>query len=533
MYTQKFYRPNQVFEDAAKYVNDESGMALIKKAFEFADRLHKGQFRKSREPYIVHPTQVAGILVELEMDPATIAAGFLHDVVEDTDATLEEIGREFNETIMHLVDGVTKLGKIKYKSQEQEQAENYRKMFVAMTNDFRVIIIKFADRLHNLRTLKHLPPEKQMRIANETLEIFAPLANRLGISNIQWELEDTALRFLDPSHYFKVVNLMKQRSHEREKYLNMVMEEIRKSMAESDIEGEVFGRPKHIYSVYRKMEIKGRQFDEIYDLIAVRVVVDSIKDCYAVLGAVHTLWTPINGRLKDFIAMPKSNMYQSLHTTVIGPERVPFEIQIRTKDMHRVAQYGIAAHWAYKQDKDIKKKKDAEKKLDFFREFVEVQEQDQNDDVTFLQSLKNDLFTDMVYIYTPKGDVFELPQGSVPIDFAYRVHSEIGNKTIGAKINGKIVPLDTELSTGDIIEILTAKNSSGPSRDWLKMAKSVHTRNKIKQFFKKQNREENVIKGRDMLEKELRDMEIEFKEAFASDNLKRILDKYNFLHEDD
>ncbi len=526
------YTPELVFANARQYVTDEADIHMIEKAYQFANDLHIGQKRKSGEDYIIHPIQVAGILVSLQMDPATIAAGFLHDVVEDTDTTLEDITREFNEVVMHLVDGVTKLGQIKYKSLEQAQAENHRKMFVAMTNDFRVILIKFADRLHNMRTLKYLSPDKQVRIANETLEIFTPLANRLGISEIQWELEDMALRYLDPTNYYKVVNLIKKRRGEREDYLNEVMAEIRKSMAESMIEVEVFGRPKHIYSIYKKMVIKGRHFDEIYDLIAVRVIVHSIKDCYAVLGGVHSMWTPINGRLKDFIAMPKSNMYQSIHTTVIGPKAVPFEIQIRTEDMHRIAQFGIAAHWAYKQGKDIEQPKTAEKKLSFFREFVEIQEQDTND-VEFMQSLKADLLADLVYVYTPTGDVCELPKGSVTIDFAYRVHSEIGNKTTGAKVNGKIVPLDTTLKTGDIIEILTAKNSPGPSRDWLKVAQSPHTRNKIKQFFKKQNREENVNKGRDMIERELREMEIDFKEAFSSDNLKRVLDKYNFSNESD
>jgi len=527
----QLYTAEKVFENVAKYVTDEVGMSLIKKAYQYAHDLHIGQTRKSGEPYIVHPIQVAGILVELQMDPATIAAGFLHDVVEDTDVTLEDIQQEFNENVMNLVDGVTKLGRIQYKSLEQAQAENHRKMFIAMTNDFRVILIKFADRLHNIRTLKYLPPEKQVRIASETLEIFAPLANRLGISEIQWELEDTALRYLNPTEYYEVVHLMKQKRKEREAFLNKVMEEIRQNMKENNIKGTVYGRPKHIYSIYRKMVLRGRQFDEIYDLIAVRIIVRNIKDCYAVLGAVHTLWTPVNGRFKDFIAIPKTNMYQSIHTTVFGPKNIPFEIQIRTEEMHRVAQFGIAAHWAYKQGKASPQSQNAEKKLDFFREFVEMQDQESTG-VEFMQSLKTDLLADLVYVYSPKGDVYELPKGAVALDFAYRVHSEIGNQTVGAKINGKMVTLDTVIKTGDIIEVLTQKNSV-PSRDWLKVAQTNHTRNKIKQFFRKQNRGENVAKGRDLLEKEVRELGLDAKEIFSPSNVKKVLERYNFLHEED
>ncbi|MDF2558435.1 MAG: bifunctional (p)ppGpp synthetase/guanosine-3,5-bis(diphosphate) 3-pyrophosphohydrolase [Bacillales bacterium] len=528
----KIYTFEDVLANARKYLTDPKDIALIEKAYHFAYDLHVGQQRQSGEAYIVHPIQVAGILVELEMDPATIAAGFLHDVVEDTDTTLEQIKNEFNENVMHLVDGVTKLGKIKFSSLEETQAENHRKMFVAMATDFRIILIKFADRLHNIRTLKFLSEEKQKRIANETLEIFAPLANRLGISNIQWELEDISLKYLNPTYYQKIVELINQKRTEREGFLAEVMNEIRKSLVDVNIEAEVYGRPKHIYSIYKKMYKKNKPFDEIYDLFAVRIIVKDIKDCYAVLGAVHSIWRPIPGRFKDFIAMPKSNMYQSIHTTVIGPKAVPFEIQIRTEEMHRIAQFGIAAHWAYKQGKDVTNLKNAEKKLDFYREFIEGTDQDSGA-VEFMKSLKQDLLEDMVYVYTPRGDLFELPKGSVPIDFAYRVHSDVGNKCVGAKVNGRIVTLDTALQTGDIIEILTNKNSAGPSRDWLKIAYSVHTKNKIKQFFKKQNREENVKGGRDAIEKEIRDLEIGVKEAFAPENLKRVLEKYNFLNEDD
>lgn len=528
----KIYTIEEVLANARKYITDPKDIALIDKAYNFAQTLHVGQLRQSGEAYIIHPVQVAGILVELEMDPATIAAGFLHDVVEDTNTTLEQIKDEFNENVMNLVDGVTKLGKIKFSSLEETQAENHRKMFVAMATDFRIIIIKFADRLHNIRTLKYLSEEKQRRIANETIEIFAPLANRLGISNIQWELEDISLKYLNPTYYQKIVELINQKRTEREGFLSEVMTEIRKNLADVSIEAEVYGRPKHIYSIYKKMYKKNKPFDEIYDLFAVRIIVKDIKDCYAVLGSVHSIWRPIPGRFKDFIAMPKSNMYQSIHTTVIGPKAVPFEIQIRTEEMHRVAQFGLAAHWAYKQGKDVANSKNAEKKLDFFREFIEVTDQDSGA-VEFMKSLKQDLLEDMVYVYTPRGDLFELPKGSVPLDFAYRVHSDVGNKCVGAKVNGRIVTIDTILATGDIIEILTNKNSAGPSRDWLKIAYSVHTKNKIKQFFKKQNREENVKGGRDAIEKEIRDLEVGVKEAFAPENLKRVLEKYNFLNEDD
>ncbi|MDF2535633.1 MAG: (p)ppGpp synthetase [Bacillales bacterium] len=528
----KIYSIDEVLENARKYITDPKDIELIQKAYDFAYKLHVGQQRQSGEAYIIHPIQVVGILVELEMDPATIAAGFLHDVVEDTDTTLEQIKNEFNENVMNLVDGVTKLGKIKFSSLEETQAENHRKMFVAMATDFRIILIKFADRLHNMRTLKYLSEDKQKRIANETLEIFAPLANRLGISRIQWELEDTCLKYLNPTYYQKIVELINQKRTEREGYLSEVMDEIRQNLSDVHIEAMVYGRPKHIYSIYKKMYKKNKPFDEIYDLIAVRIIVKDIKDCYAVLGTVHSLWRPIPGRFKDFIAVPKTNMYQSIHTTVIGPKTSPFEIQIRTEEMHRVAQFGIAAHWAYKQGKEVSNLKGAEKKLDFFREFIEGTDQDSGA-VEFMKSFKQDILEDMVYVYTPRGDLFELPDGSVTLDFAYRVHSDVGNKCVGAKINGRIVTLDTTLHTGDIIEILTNKNSVGPSRDWLKVAYSVHTKNKIKQFFKKQNREENIEKGREAVEKEVRDLEISIKEAFLSENLRRVLEKYNFSNDDD
>lgn len=502
---------------------------LIKRAYELAEKAHKDQFRESGEPYLMHPVEVALITIELGLDTDTICAALLHDVVEDTEYTYEDIKNMFNPQIAFLVEGVTKLGKIEYKSKEEQQAENIRKMLVAMASDVRVILIKLADRLHNMRTLKYLPPHKQKEKAQETLDIFAPLAHRLGISKIKWELEDLCLRYLKPDEYYDLVNKVQKKRVEREKELNEIIDILKSKLSQSGIISDIEGRPKHFYSIYRKMVFKNKTFDQIFDLLAIRVIVDTVRDCYAALGIVHTLWKPIPGRFKDYIAMPKPNMYQSLHTTVIGPGGQPFEIQIRTWEMHRTAEYGIAAHWKYKEGITSD---DLGDRLKWLREIIEFQKQT-SDAKEFMETVKIDLFSDEVFVFTPKGTVIDLPIDSTPIDFAYRIHTDIGNKCVGAKVNGKMVPLDYKLKTGDIVEIITSSTSKGPSRDWLNIAKSSQAKNKIKQYFKRIYKEENIEKGKELIEKELRRQKIPYSDAMKSDVIDVVLKRFNYAQLDD
>ena len=511
--------------DKIKEYAPNTDTTLVEKAYYLAKSAHEGVLRKSGEPYIIHPIAVANILVDMQLDIETISAGLLHDVIEDTDYTYDDIKEMFSKEIADLVDGVTKLGQIKYQSKEETQAENLRKMFLAMAKDIRVILIKLADRLHNMRTLKYMPEEKAKYKAKETLEIYGGIANRLGISKIKWELEDLALRYIDPDGYYDLVDKVSMKRSKREEYINKIVKLLQVKFNEVNIDCEVYGRPKHFYSIYKKMQNKHKTFEEIFDLTAVRIVVDTIKDCYAVLGMVHTLWVPMPGRFKDYIAMPKANMYQSLHTTVIGPEGEPVEIQIRTHEMHNIAEYGIAAHWKYKEGTMSNDGK-MEEKLKWLRQMMEW-EKDVKDPQEFLDSLKEDVFNSQVYVFTPKGDVIELPAESTPIDFAYRVHSKVGNKCVGAKINGRLVPIDYKLKNGEIVEIITSANSSGPSRDWLKIVKTPNARNRIRQFFKKERREENIERGYEILEKEFKRYGIPLKDSSIEKFMEQISKKFN------
>lgn len=497
----------------------------ILKAYNYAEDAHRGQLRNSGEEYIHHPIEVASILAELEMDDSTIIAALLHDVAEDTEKTLDDIRKVFGDEVAGLVDGVTKLGRIEYKSKVEVQVENLRKMFLAMAKDIRVILIKLADRLHNMRTLKYQSEKKQKEIAQETLEIYAPLANRLGIFRIKWELEDLAFRFLNPQEYYDLVEGIALKRKEREEQINEVIEQLNLRLEEVGIEADIAGRPKHFYSIYKKMVSQNKDLSEIYDLTAIRVVVETVNDCYGALGIIHTLWKPIPGRFKDYIAMPKPNLYQSLHTTLIGSHGEPFEIQIRTWEMHRTAEYGIAAHWKYKEGKKIEN--NFEQKLSWLRQLLEWQH-DSRDAGEFMESLKVDLFADTVFVFTPKGDVVELPADSCPIDFAYRVHTDVGHSCIGAKINGRIVPLDTKLKNGDIIEILTTKVPTGPSRDWVCLVKTSQAKNRIRQWFKKEKREENIIRGKEGLEREARKLGLDPGTALKTDNLLKLAKSFNF-----
>ena len=513
-------------------INSKYDTELIGKAFDTANRLHDGQFRKSGEPYIIHPVNVAYILAEMGMDDATIVGGLLHDVVEDTDYTREQLVNDFGEEIALLVDGVTKLGTIKFESKEEIQAENFRKMFLAMSKDIRVLIIKLADRLHNMRTMEYMKPEKIIEKCNETLDIYAPLASRLGISKVKFELEDLALKYLHPEEFQELKQKVNKRKEEREATINNVIAEIKDALDGMNLHYDIYGRAKHYYSIYKKMKMQHKQIDEIFDLIAVRIIVDNVKDCYAVLGIVHTMWKPIPGRFKDYVAMPKPNMYQSLHTTVIGDNGEPFEIQIRTYEMHQVAEYGIAAHWKYKEGDTSGKSSGDDIKLAWLRQSLEWQK-DLKDPKDFLETMKMDLFASQVFVFTPKGDVIELPAGSTPLDFAFKIHSAIGCKCVGAKVNGKMVTIDYTLQNGDIVEIVTSANSAGPSVDWLKIAKSSNARNKIRSWLKKENKSDNIEKGKDLVDKYIRKKGLEPSQCAKSAFLNRAVKAMNFASTDE
>lgn len=500
--------------------------SLAEKAYRFAAAAHEGQQRVSGEEYISHPLGVAKILADLQLDPVSICAALLHDVVEDTTVTAEELEKQFGKETAMLVDGVTKLSRIEYKSKEEQQLENYRKMFLAMAKDIRVVLIKLADRLHNMRTLKFMPPEKQKETARETLEIFAPLAHRLGIFRVKWELEDLSFRYLEPENYYRLTDEVRQKRAEREALIGQAIANLRERLEAVGITAEIQGRPKNFYSIFKKMRKDHKDLDEIYDLSAVRVVVDSVKDCYGALGIVHELWKPLPYRFKDFIAMPKTNLYQSLHTTVIGPHGQPMEIQIRTWEMHRIAEYGIAAHWRYKEGGKAADK-DYEQKLSWLRQLLEWQ-QDLRDPREFMETVRLDVLTDEVFVFTPRGDVIDLPAGSTPIDFAYKVHTEVGHRCTGARVNSRMVPLETKLNNGDIVEIITSKQAGGPSRDWLNIVASSETKNKIRQWFKKERREENIAKGREMLEKESKRLGYELAELAKADRLEEVARKLNW-----
>lgn len=512
----------EVLALTAAYMPEED-VAFVRKALDYAVDAHKEQFRKSGEPYIVHPIQVAGILAGLKLDAVTVACGFLHDVVEDTDISLDELEAEFGHDVRMIVDGVTKLGKVEYKSHEEQLAENHRKMLIAMSKDMRVILVKLADRLHNMRTLKHLRKDKQERISRETMEIYAPLAHRLGISSVKWELEDMAFRYLNEVEFYKITHLMTEKRKEREDLVKEVVDKIRDYAAERNLVGQVYGRPKHIYSIYRKMHDKKKRFDQLYDLIAIRCIMDTPSDVYAMLGYIHELWRPMPGRFKDYIANPKANGYQSIHTTVYGPKG-PIEFQIRTKEMHQVAEYGVAAHWAYKRGGNATA---SQKELKWINNLIELQV-DSGDAKTFVDSVKDDIFTERIYVFTPDGSVRELPKDSVPIDFAYEIHTKVGEKATGAKVNGRMVPLTTKLKTGDQVEIITSSNSFGPSRDWVNLVKTHKARNKIRQFFKNQDKELSVAKGRELVQNLLQENGYVANQYFDRKHMDEVLQRTSY-----
>ncbi len=509
----------------------EAEFQELKAAYDFSAAAHEGQKRQTGEPYFIHPCAVVNVLVDLGFDDvSTLVAAFLHDVLEDTQVTADELEQKFGKEVLELVEGVTKLDKIKFVSAEDEQAENLRKMFFAMAKDYRVIIIKLADRLHNMRTLDALKPEKQIKIATQSLKIYAPLAGRLGLSFVKCELEDLAMRYLYPDDYYELVEFIKTKSKERQQFIEKICDELKAKLQELGIEGEVNGRQKHLYGIYKKMLKQGKNIEQIYDISAVRVIVNEVQDCYTVLGAIHTMWMPLPGRFKDYIAMPKPNGYQSLHTTVITRFKETFEIQIRTYEMHRIAEYGIAAHWKYKEGKTGATKIDDQ--INWLREVMDTQ-RESSDSHEFLENIEGNVFTDEVYVFTPKGKVLNLPVGSTTVDFAYAIHSAVGNKCIGAKVNGKIVPLNTVLNTGDIVEILTTNSGKGPSRDWIKFVKTASARTKIRQYFKKEMKEENIKRGKDMLEREAKRRGYNLSELLSTAGLNYIMNRYTLSSIDD
>ena len=533
MSVKKNYTPQEVIALCLTYMSSEH-VTFVKRAYDLAEKAHAGQMRKSGEQFISHPVQVAAILAELRMDPVTVATGFLHDVVEDTEYTYADIAELFNPEVADLVDGVTKLGKFKFKSKKEHQAENHRKMLIAMAQDVRVVLVKLADRLHNMRTLSYHRKEKQVDIATETMEIYAPLADRLGISRIKWELEDISLRYTNSQQYYRIVHMMNSRREDRERYIENAKATIQEAVDELDIEADITGRPKHIFSIYKKMRNQKKQFSEIYDLLALRVIVPSIKDCYGVLGAIHTKWKPMPGRFKDYIAMPKANMYQSLHTTVLGPDATPLEVQIRTFKMHEIAEYGVAAHWAYKEGITTTAPTDEmDHHISWFRDIIELQTES-NTASDFMDSIKQDIFKDKVYVFSPKGDVMELPRDSSTLDFAYHVHTEVGNQSTGAKVNGKIVPLNYKLKNGDIVEMLTSSSSFGPSRDWLKYVNTSKAKNRIKHFFKTQQKDENIQEGRELMQEHLERLDFTPKDFLDDkDRMHALAERFNYKNEQD
>ena len=516
-------------EDTVRHYNPSANFQQIRAAFEFAAKAHGAQMRKDGSPFITHPLAVAQIVAEeLHLDSESIEAALLHDTIEDTSATHEDISRLFSPTVADLVEGVSKLTRVHYTSKEEEQMENLRKMLMAMSKDIRVILIKISDRLHNMRTMEYQTPEKQKQKSFETMEIYAPIAHRLGMQKMKWELEDLSLKYLDPISYREIVEALNEKAAQYDGFMSSIHDQITRRLREAHIDGYVYGRMKHPYSIYRKMYTQNKSLDDVYDLFAFRVIVDTVSDCYNVLGIIHDLYKPILGRFKDYIGTPKPNMYQSLHTTVVGQNGIPFEVQIRTREMHEVAEYGIAAHWKYKQNGQGA---GDEGRYEWVRRLLENQEGADAED--FIHSLKVDMFADEVFVFTPRGDVINLPAGATPIDFAYNIHSAVGNHMVGAKVNGRLVPFDTRLKNGDIVEVVTSQSAHGPSRDWVKIARSSNARSKIRQWFKRERRDENIVNGRSSFESELKRCGVTLKELTAEENLPVILKKLSFKSLDD